>query len=380
MDHLNRMPEKSFTSLFAQQIKDKLKTKRNYWDDPPDFRGMLYIFLFFIAVCSVVLSTIGFRILNEPRSLFQSYLEGRNGRGNSSGLDVCRNGRLNLCPTAPDTDSSLFLPEFWLKPVAAFLGCVGLFDATICFTVFVFAYKNKTKCLFVTLFLIPFAIAAKWKMVDLVVFHMTPVHEAAKDDLVNTFREKFGMNDQELLLIDSTPQNPHITTMNSIMATFECCGIRGPADFQYNRQKFIYDKVLNKSRIFEVPPACCVSPYPKPGVQRFLEHIVDLQCMGPGNYTWDVNKRGCFSAVFDYIYSKYGKIILIILLCVINVQSLQTICTIFVLLRRKKRKHRTSRSAKVSLRSVSEVTGRKMTSNKSEIIRRSFGRGSTFID
>ncbi|GFR84858.1 tetraspanin [Elysia marginata] len=208
------------------------------------------------------------------------------------------------------------------------LSYVGLFDLMICITAWTVACRDKNKYLFITLFLIPMAIAAKWKLVDLIAFELTPIHESAKNEMVATFRHAYLHRNKDV----TNATRDLITTINSIMITSGCCGVRGPEDFKFYNPFRVKDARRNQTFMFEYPPACCVRPHNT--TIHLLTSIRDGQCSSDGT-TWPINEKGCFSAVFNSVYNDHGKKLLTLLLCLIMLQSIQTVLTIFVLLKRK---------------------------------------------
>ncbi|KAK3734719.1 hypothetical protein RRG08_059901 [Elysia crispata] len=310
--------------------------RRSVWDDPPDLSYGLYLTLLPILIGCSGLSVVGIQLDFNPRVLLRPYLESSSSSSqNVAYHQICRNGTMDFCPTEPGVDTALVLPKEWFSLLTRGIGYVGLCDFVICVISGLSACTSSTKTLFSTLFLIPLAIAAKWKLVDLIVFDETPMHEWAKDQLVQTYRAAYEVGG------DMRNMSELVTTMNTIMIKSGCCGIRGPADFMFQSPIALTDSWY-RTHYFQYPPACCVRTTGATNTSHLLSNIMNGQCVS-NQLTWAVNEMGCFSTVFHFTYNYWGKAMLGIVLTLIFMQSAQTIFTILVLLKRKKIRRKSGR-------------------------------------
>ncbi|RUS71924.1 hypothetical protein EGW08_020317 [Elysia chlorotica] len=293
------------------------------WDDPPDCTALLLAFLLPIMIGETIFAVIGHYVRDDQGGLLKPYLAQSTPDRNMASNHVCRNGTMDLCPTGPRIDLNLMLPDQWFKLITWYMQVLGIFGVLLSLTSAVSAYRDIIKALFVTLFLIPISVAAKWKLVDFLVFVKTPVHQWAKDELVDLYRPVFTSNE----MFNSS--NLLVTTMNKIMIKSGCCGIRGPRDLMSDVPVQSLDKA-DRLHAWQLPPACCV----RPNSSELLTSIVGHQCFSEQS-TWRANEKGCFSEVFEFLYNYEVGMLVLLLLVLILLQSLHFTLIIFVLLKRK---------------------------------------------
>ncbi|CAG5130841.1 unnamed protein product, partial [Candidula unifasciata] len=129
-------------------------------------------------------------------------------------------------------------------------------------------------------------------------------HEDAKNEVAQLVKSKYKIE---------TSDDAFIMAMNRIMIWFACCGAKSYDEFSNLTFSEQNEANIPANVVFKVSPACCIREFYKEqasGVTPF-QKLKECAVKGP-DVKRNLNLKGCYDAVFDYVSTPATVVLLLI--------------------------------------------------------------------